>query len=303
MRLKQLQHFVLLAQECNFRRAAEKAYLSQPALSHSIKALERSLDAQLFDRDKKHVSLTGFGEILLVRAKKILFESANFERELQTLKQGDTGVVTFGLATTFAAAFAGPVLSTWQGQRQDIRTHLLIENSQVLTENLHQERIEFAVVDLRDASDFDDLDIKAVATHPGGFFTRKDHPLQRVEHASNQDVLDYGFVSIALPRKLEMNFIKTFALKKGQALLQCECDNFAACEDVMLATDLILPTLNCAIDASVKKPNMRQLEIASLPVVQGTWGVASLKGRFIQPATKALMAEFLHAANSYVKNI
>ena len=70
MRLKQLQHFVLLAQERNFHKAAARAYLSQPALSHSIKALENSLDAQLFDRDRKQVSLTGFGEILLVRAKK-----------------------------------------------------------------------------------------------------------------------------------------------------------------------------------------------------------------------------------------
>ena len=301
MRLKQLQHFVLLAQERNFHKAAARAYLSQPALSHSIKALENSLDAQLFDRDRKQVSLTGFGEILLVRAKKILFESENFERELMTLKQGDSGLVTFGLATTFAAAFAAPVLSEWQRQRNKIRTQLLIENSQLLTENLHQERIEFAVVDLRDASDFDDLDIREIATHPGGFFARKDHPLHQLTNVSNQDVFDYGLVSIALPRKLEASLMKNLALQKDQPLLQCECDNFAACEALMLATDLILPSLNCAIDASAKKAQIQQLQIATLPAIEGKWGIACLKGRFIQPATKALMDDFLHAANQYVE--
>lgn len=299
MRLKQLQHFVLLAQERNFRKAAVKAYLSQPALSHSIKALENSLDAQLFDRDRKQVSLTGFGEILLVRAKKILFESANFERELMTLKQGDSGLLTFGLATTFAAAFAGPVLSHWQRQR-NIRTQLLIENSQLLCKKLHQEYIEFAVVDLRDASDFDDLEISEIATHPGGFFARKEHPLHQLNNVSNQDVLEYGLVSIALPRKLQASLIKSLALKEDQSLLQCECDNFSACEEIMLATDLILPTLNCAIDASAKQSKIRQLQIETLPAVEGKWGIACLKGRFIQPATKALMADFLNAANQYV---
>jgi epsilon-lactone hydrolase len=70
--LRHLRSFVAVAEELNFGRAAEQLYLSQPALSRQIRALEELLGCQLFRRTTHRVELTLAGESLLDRARKLL---------------------------------------------------------------------------------------------------------------------------------------------------------------------------------------------------------------------------------------
>jgi monoterpene epsilon-lactone hydrolase len=70
--LRHLRSFVAVAEELNFGRAAEQLYLSQPALSRQIRALEQLLGCQLLRRSTHRVELTLAGESLLDRARKVL---------------------------------------------------------------------------------------------------------------------------------------------------------------------------------------------------------------------------------------
>jgi monoterpene epsilon-lactone hydrolase len=70
--LRHLRSFVAVAEELNFGRAAEQRYLSQPALSRHIRALEQLLGCQLLRRSTHRVELTLAGESLLDRARKVL---------------------------------------------------------------------------------------------------------------------------------------------------------------------------------------------------------------------------------------
>lgn len=72
MELKQLRYFVALAEELHFQRAAKKLHITQPSLSYQIKAIETELDVTLVIRDRKSVSLSKPGKILLEQAKKVL---------------------------------------------------------------------------------------------------------------------------------------------------------------------------------------------------------------------------------------
>ena len=75
MELRNLRHFLTLAEALNYRIAAERLHLTQPALSRSITALERGLGVRLFDRDKRHVTLTAEGAELLERAREVLCDT------------------------------------------------------------------------------------------------------------------------------------------------------------------------------------------------------------------------------------
>jgi acetyl esterase/lipase len=70
--LRHLRSFVAVAEELNFGRAAEQLYLSQPALSRQIRALEQFVGVELFRRSTHQVELTLAGEALLDRARSIL---------------------------------------------------------------------------------------------------------------------------------------------------------------------------------------------------------------------------------------
>ena len=72
--LRHLRSFVAVAEELNFGRAAEQLYLSQPALSRQIRALEQLVGCQLFRRSTRRVELTLAGESLLDGARRVLGE-------------------------------------------------------------------------------------------------------------------------------------------------------------------------------------------------------------------------------------
>ena len=86
MELKQLQYFIVCAQELSFSGAAQKLFTTQPNVSKVIKALEEELGYQLFERHSKGISLTESGEKLYEYALKIN-ENLN---KIEQLKRNET---------------------------------------------------------------------------------------------------------------------------------------------------------------------------------------------------------------------
>lgn len=75
MTLNELRFIVAVAQERNFRRAAEKAFISQPALSLAIQKLEEELGLKIFERGKGDVSITPVGIAVVEQAQRVLEEA------------------------------------------------------------------------------------------------------------------------------------------------------------------------------------------------------------------------------------
>ena len=74
MTLNELRYIVAVAQERNFRRAAEKSFISQPALSLAIQKLELELDIKIFERGKNDVTVTPVGAEIVEQAQRALEE-------------------------------------------------------------------------------------------------------------------------------------------------------------------------------------------------------------------------------------
>ena len=105
--MAQLEHFRLkvfrtVAEHLNFRKAAEHLFLSQPAVSLQIKALENDLGVRLFDRTAGRISLTRQGSILLGYANKVATLLSEAEQELGDGKGEVSGDLFLGVSTTIA---------------------------------------------------------------------------------------------------------------------------------------------------------------------------------------------------------
>src|SRR5580700_3611412 len=96
MELRHARYFVAVAQELNFRRAAERLHIAQPALSRQIRGLEEEIDVLLLTRIGKRCRLTKAGEAFLRDAERILIQAKESVRKAQQLDRGELGQFCLG---------------------------------------------------------------------------------------------------------------------------------------------------------------------------------------------------------------
>ncbi|CAG7603185.1 LysR family transcriptional regulator [Actinacidiphila bryophytorum] len=97
---RDLRYFAAVAEELHFTRAAERLFVSQPALSKQIRALERQLGAPLFDRDRQGVALTAVGAALLPHAQRVLAEWDAAWAAVGSAKAAQGSTLVVGMSTS-----------------------------------------------------------------------------------------------------------------------------------------------------------------------------------------------------------
>ncbi|MET7468802.1 LysR substrate-binding domain-containing protein [Micromonospora sp. NPDC005599] len=95
--LRHLRHFVVVARELHFGRAAETLGMAQPPLSQSIQRLERELGVTLFDRSQRQVALTTAGQLLLGEADELLAGERRLRHLAERVRRGALGVLRAGV--------------------------------------------------------------------------------------------------------------------------------------------------------------------------------------------------------------
>jgi DNA-binding transcriptional LysR family regulator len=99
LELRQLRHFLAVADARSFTRAAEDLHLVQQALSSSIRRLELQLGVTLFVRTTRRVELTSAGEVLAEEARVVMAAAAHALERVRLASEGRTGRITIGFST------------------------------------------------------------------------------------------------------------------------------------------------------------------------------------------------------------
>ncbi|MGI5377960.1 LysR family transcriptional regulator [Streptomyces sp. CA-251387] len=98
--VRDLRYFLTVAEELHFTRAAERLYVSQPALSKQVRALERQLGVELFRRDPRGVALTEAGAALLPHARRVLDAWSEGTAALEAARAAARGTLVVGMSTS-----------------------------------------------------------------------------------------------------------------------------------------------------------------------------------------------------------
>jgi len=142
-----LKVFRTVAEKLNFRQAAEALYLTQPAITLQIKALEAELGVSLFDRSGNHIALTASGKALLPFAREIAALVAAAQRELALMKGEEIGELRIGASTTVAQYLLPKLIGDFKSLFPAIHLSVIGANTARIVASLVDGSIALALVE------------------------------------------------------------------------------------------------------------------------------------------------------------
>jgi DNA-binding transcriptional LysR family regulator len=281
--LKRLGHLVALADECHFARAAERVHLSQPAFSRSIQFLEGQVGMRLFDRETGDVKPTPAGLFLVDRARKLLFDARNLQRDTQFYREASLGDTAFGAGPFPAATIMPRVIAELRKQYPNVSLRLEMNNWQLLCDRLFEEDIEFFVADVRDLPPNPQLAVTSVGRQPGHFFVRAGHPLAG-QPCTLAQAWKWGVASTKWPTGVRAAIGRLIGLAPGELpTLALECDDISLLRSLALTTDTLAAISDAGARADVESGALVRIDVTDLPNVYAEMGIVVLVNRTPSP--------------------
>lgn len=171
-----LKAFVAVAESGSFSRAAEQLFMTQPAISKRIAALEDDLGAPLFDRLGRAVQLTESGRLFLTSARRILTDIDISREEVLSLSRSVGGRLRLATSHHVGIHRLPPVLKSFTQAHPQVELDLLFMDSELACSEVANGHIELAVVTLPDPL-VGALETQLVWPDPLSIVCAIDHPL------------------------------------------------------------------------------------------------------------------------------
>ena len=278
-----LKAFVMVAEYQSFSLAAEKLFITQPAISKRISGLEQSLHCQLFDRIGRKVVLTESGSALLPRANGILREIEETRRAMTNLSGEVSGALSMGTSHHVGLHRLPIVLRQFTTKYPNVEMDLKFIDSEQAYDLIMQGKLELGVVTLP-LTDPSPLTALHIWEDPLAIVVGQDHPLTKMKQLTLHDLSAHTAI---LPSET------TFTRRLVEALF--EEQNLNA--DVSISTnylETIKMMVSIGLGWSVLPSAMVDNDIKKLVIpgfnVKRSLGVLYHPGHSLSNAAQAMLA-------------
>lgn len=293
MTLVQLRHLIAVADSGSFSRSAETLFLTQPALSRSIRALEDELGQPLFDRVGRRNELTPFGREVLQRARQLVFDADELGASGRQMRDGEAGRLRVGLGSGPGALLMTPLLQHMASRHPKVQVDIARGQTARLVEQLRERRLDALVVDARSVEPAVDLQVEPVAELRGAFLCRPGHALTRRRRALTfADLQAWPIASTPLSDEVARILIERYGPAAHPArCVTLRCDEISSLVDVVAHSDAVLLAVRAAA------PELVELALTPALDTHARFGLVTLAGRAEAPALgilRGVMTRLMH---------
>jgi len=183
--LRALRYFALLAEDLNFRRAADRLHIAQPALSRQIKHLEEDLGVTLFDRTRRSIRLTAAGEVLLMHSKQILLDVDKAINETKLASAGLAGSLSLAFIPSSSYVLLPEILKGFRAEVPDVHVEMYDMVTSKQLEALSLGRIDIGIMRAWAASEA--IEYRPILSEPFVVAVPEGHPLAGVRKVNLKD--------------------------------------------------------------------------------------------------------------------
>lgn len=188
MNLRDLKYLVAVADNNHFGKAANKCFVSQPALSIQLQKLEGELGVKLFERSNKKVLITQVGKDVVARARKLLQEADEIKSLVKNYHDPFATEIKLGAFPTLAPYFLPNVVTKINDDMPNLKLLLVEEKTEQLLEKIKQGEIDAAFL----ALPVEDDSLEYVSLFEDEFLltAHKDYPLAKKTSVKKSDISD-----------------------------------------------------------------------------------------------------------------
>jgi len=147
MNERKLRVFYEVATKLNMTEVANQLYISQPAISQTIRELENEFGVQFFDRIGKKLYLTHEGELFLNYVRRIINLYDDCFKTLKDAGDLKTGKLRIGASTTIGIYILPQIIGAFYQKYKDIEVSITIENTKIIADMILKNELDFAFVE------------------------------------------------------------------------------------------------------------------------------------------------------------
>ncbi|MBL8351941.1 MAG: LysR family transcriptional regulator [Burkholderiaceae bacterium] len=292
MTLVQLRHFISLAQTGSFSQSAAALFLTQPALSRSIRALEDELGQPLFDRVGRHSELTPFGRDAVERARELVLAADDLRDRGRLSGDAQEGLLRIGMGSGPGAMLMTPLLLKMAQERPRLRVEVARASTDLLVQALRERALDALVVDARSLRPAPDLNAQFLHDMRGAFLVRRGHPLDgRRGGPSFDELLRYPIASTPLSDEVARILVERYGPRAHPGdFVSLRCEELPSLVEVARHSDTVLLAIRAAA------PDLVELSMQPALEARARFGLVTLRRRTAPPGlaiVRALMAELL----------
>lgn len=194
----QLRHLLAVAEHGSLSRAATRMNITEPALSKSIRTLERTLGVELMDRTPRGMVPTVYGDALLAHARIIRAELNLADKAISEIRGISRGHVAIGSGPAFAEALLPTACLRFMARHPGVRLSVFAELIDRLLDRLLAGEIDFIVTMLGEIPLPPECEVTEIARDRGAVLARAEHPMAKTTRLRLDDLLDAAWI---LPKR------------------------------------------------------------------------------------------------------
>ena len=300
MTLVQLRHLLSLARTGSFSRSAAALFITQPALSRSIGALEAELGQRLFDRVGRKSELTPFGREMAERANELVLAADDLRERARRLARprsagsgpAEEGTLRVGLGSGPGAMLMTPLLLQCAQQHPRLQLQVARAATEQLVQALRERTLDALVVDARSLRPAPDLDTRELHEMRGAFLVRRGHPLARRRTPIDLAALrQHPVASTPLSDEVARVLVERYGPQAHpDVLVTLRCEELPSLVQVARESDAVLLAIRAAA------PDLVELRLTPELKATARFGLVTLRRRTEPPGLgvlRALMRERL----------
>jgi DNA-binding transcriptional LysR family regulator len=144
--ISEFQLLSVLAQEMNMRKASERLFVSQPALSQRLQTIEKEWGTKLFIRSQKGLSLTPAGEHVIQFVDEVLIKEEKVRETIHSLQSGVSGTLKIAVASIVGQNWLPPVLKKYSDAYPQAKISLITGWSSEILKSLYDDQVHIGII-------------------------------------------------------------------------------------------------------------------------------------------------------------